>query len=422
MRISRCELTWCARRSAARGPRRASSSAATSPTTCSSFAQEDEPSRPLLPPPRLDPRSARRGGGPRPRRALFREPGSCAWRVSSRPPATARLRRGRSTADGAALPAAGEALLCPRLRRCRCGGAGRAPGRRRGARLPGGGIGRRDLPRLAAAGGRRARGPAARSRSCCSRVRRALPQHELRSYDVMQRTLGEFAGALEGERSLVNADLPGADPLAVRVLGAPGVRAPAALRPRGRAPAPCTRTPSCACSAPSRGASAYVQPSRRPADGRYGDNPFRLGKHYQFQVILKPSPLDVQELYVRSLEAMGVDLRGPRPALRGGQLGGADPRRLGRRLAGDARRHGDHPVHLLPAGRRPRARRRSAPRSPTASSGSPCSSASRSSIYDIDWVPGGVSYGQVRHQEEVEFSKYYFEVADVDFLRLQLDG
>jgi len=39
---------------------------------------------------------------------------------------------------------------------------------------------------------------------------------------------------------------------------------------------------------------AYVQPSRRPADGRYGDNPFRLGKHHQFQVILKPAPLDVQ--------------------------------------------------------------------------------------------------------------------------------
>ena len=53
---------------------------------------------------------------------------------------------------------------------------------------------------------------------------------------------------------------------------------------------------------------AYVQPSRRPADGRYGDNPFRLYKHNQFQVILKPSPADVQALYVRSLEAMGIDL------------------------------------------------------------------------------------------------------------------
>ena len=49
---------------------------------------------------------------------------------------------------------------------------------------------------------------------------------------------------------------------------------------------------------------AYVQPSRRPADARYGENPFRLGKHYQFQVILKPSPKDVQRLYISSLEAL----------------------------------------------------------------------------------------------------------------------
>ena len=53
---------------------------------------------------------------------------------------------------------------------------------------------------------------------------------------------------------------------------------------------------------------AYVQPSRRPADGRYGENPFRLGKHYQFQVVLKPSPLDVQEIYLDSLRAIGLDL------------------------------------------------------------------------------------------------------------------
>lgn len=53
---------------------------------------------------------------------------------------------------------------------------------------------------------------------------------------------------------------------------------------------------------------AYVQPSRRPADGRYGDNPFRLYKHYQLQVILKPSPLEVQEIYLDSLRAVGLDL------------------------------------------------------------------------------------------------------------------
>jgi glycyl-tRNA synthetase alpha chain len=53
---------------------------------------------------------------------------------------------------------------------------------------------------------------------------------------------------------------------------------------------------------------AYVQPSRRPADGRYGENPNRLFKHHQLQVILKPSPRDIQALYLQSLEAIGLDL------------------------------------------------------------------------------------------------------------------
>jgi glycyl-tRNA synthetase alpha chain len=54
---------------------------------------------------------------------------------------------------------------------------------------------------------------------------------------------------------------------------------------------------------------AYVQPSRRPADGRFGENPNRLYKHHQFQVILKPAPDEVQQLYLQSLEACGIDLR-----------------------------------------------------------------------------------------------------------------
>jgi glycyl-tRNA synthetase alpha chain len=53
--------------------------------------------------------------------------------------------------------------------------------------------------------------------------------------------------------------------------------------------------------------AAYVQPSRRPKDGRYGDNPNRLQHYYQFQVILKPSPPDSQELYLKSLGALGID-------------------------------------------------------------------------------------------------------------------
>jgi glycyl-tRNA synthetase alpha chain len=53
--------------------------------------------------------------------------------------------------------------------------------------------------------------------------------------------------------------------------------------------------------------AAYVQPSRRPKDGRYGENPSRLQHYYQFQVMLKPSPDDIQELYLKSLEAIGID-------------------------------------------------------------------------------------------------------------------
>ncbi|HVC01242.1 MAG TPA: glycine--tRNA ligase subunit alpha [Steroidobacteraceae bacterium] len=54
--------------------------------------------------------------------------------------------------------------------------------------------------------------------------------------------------------------------------------------------------------------AAYVQASRRPTDGRYGDNPFRLQHYYQFQVVMKPSPVDFQELYLGSLRALGFDL------------------------------------------------------------------------------------------------------------------
>lgn len=54
---------------------------------------------------------------------------------------------------------------------------------------------------------------------------------------------------------------------------------------------------------------AYVEPSRRPADGRYGENPIRFGKHHQYQVILKPPPAEIQDLYLQSLEEVGIELR-----------------------------------------------------------------------------------------------------------------
>src|SRR5450756_1550416 len=59
---------------------------------------------------------------------------------------------------------------------------------------------------------------------------------------------------------------------------------------------------------PEPWSAAYVQPSRRPKDGRYGENPNRLQHYYQFQVVLKPAPANILELYLASLEAIGVDL------------------------------------------------------------------------------------------------------------------
>jgi glycyl-tRNA synthetase alpha chain len=58
---------------------------------------------------------------------------------------------------------------------------------------------------------------------------------------------------------------------------------------------------------PEPWSAAYVQPSRRPTDGRYGENPFRLQHYYQFQVVIKPSPLDILDLYIGSLRALGFD-------------------------------------------------------------------------------------------------------------------
>ena len=55
--------------------------------------------------------------------------------------------------------------------------------------------------------------------------------------------------------------------------------------------------------------AAYVEPSRRPTDGRYGENPNRLARYYQFQVILKPSPANIQDLYLRSLKSIGLELK-----------------------------------------------------------------------------------------------------------------
>ena len=161
----------------------------------------------------------------------------------------------------------------------------------------------------------------------------------------------------------------------------------------------------------------YVQPSRRPADGRYGENPNRLFKHMQFQVILKPPPANVQELYLESLKAIGIDLRkhdikfeednwesptlgawgiGWQVMLDGleitqftyfQQCGGIDLDPISAELTYGLERIAAFLQDV-------------------------------DCIYDITWVvdPDGrpVKYGEIRLQDELQFSVYNFERADVE--------
>ena len=124
------------------------------------------------------------------------------------------------------------------------------------------------------------------------------------------------------------------------------------------AQARCIRKHFCGCSDPGAYRVAYVQPSRRPADGRYGENPNRLYKHSQLQVILKPSPADVQDLYLKSLAAIGLnltehDVRFEEDNWESPTLGAWG---MGWQVLLDGL--GDYAVHLLPAERRNRPRPR----------------------------------------------------------------
>ncbi|MBM3451354.1 MAG: glycine--tRNA ligase subunit alpha [Armatimonadetes bacterium] len=164
---------------------------------------------------------------------------------------------------------------------------------------------------------------------------------------------------------------------------------------------------------------AYVQFSRRPGDARYGANPNRLGHYYQYQVILKPSPSDVQGAYLRSLQAIGLDLRGhdvrfveddwESPTL--GAWG------LGWEMWLDGMEISQFTYFQQCGGQDCR------PVSAEITYGLErlCMYLQRkASIYDLAWAPG-VTYGDLRHQEEVEFSKYGFETADIALLRLHFD-
>jgi len=159
---------------------------------------------------------------------------------------------------------------------------------------------------------------------------------------------------------------------------------------------------------------AYVQPSRRPTDGRYGENPNRLQHYYQFQVILKPSPVDVQKQYLQSLKALGIDSLEhdirfveddwESPTLGASGLGWEvwlDGMEITQftyfQMAGSIELHpvsveityGLERISMYLQG--------------------------IDNVYDLQWN-NNITYGDVYHQQEVEQSTYNFELADVDML------
>jgi glycyl-tRNA synthetase alpha chain len=175
---------------------------------------------------------------------------------------------------------------------------------------------------------------------------------------------------------------------------------------------------------PEPWSAAYVQPSRRPTDGRYGENPFRLQHYYQYQVVIKPSPLEIIELYLGSLRAVGIDplvhdIRlvednwesptlgawglGWEVWLNGmevtqftyfQQVGGLDCRPVMGEIT-----YGLERLAMYLQG--------------------------VESVFDLVWTDGPlgrVTYGDVYHQNEVEQSRFNFEFADVDELFRQFDA
>ena len=159
---------------------------------------------------------------------------------------------------------------------------------------------------------------------------------------------------------------------------------------------------------------AYVQPSRRPTDGRYGENPNRLQHYYQFQVILKPSPKNIQQLYLQSLKVLGVDpmdhdIRFVEDDWESPTLGAAG---LGWEVWLDGmeitqftyfQMAGSIDVYPVPV-------------EVTYGLERICMYLQGvDNVFDIAWN-SEITYGDVHHQQEVEQSRYNFEVADIEML------
>lgn len=160
--------------------------------------------------------------------------------------------------------------------------------------------------------------------------------------------------------------------------------------------------------------AAYVQPCRRPSDGRYGDNPNRLQHYYQYQVILKPAPSDVQDLYLKSLRALGInpaqhDIRFMQDDWESPTLGawglGWEVRLDGMEITQFTYFQEVGGIALTPI---PAEITYGTERIAMYLQGV-------DNVFDLKWTTG-VTYGDLHHEDEVQFSRYNFEAADVTLL------
>ncbi len=161
--------------------------------------------------------------------------------------------------------------------------------------------------------------------------------------------------------------------------------------------------------------AAYVQPSRRPTDGRYGDNPNRLQHYYQFQVIIKPSPLNIKKLYLNSLSVIGInhkdhDIRFVEDDWESPTLGAAG---LGWEVWCDGMEISQFTYFQQMAGFECK------PVSVEITYGLEriCMfTQQKKNVYDLVWNDEGIEYRDVFHQSEKEFSAYNFEHANTENL------
>ena len=160
--------------------------------------------------------------------------------------------------------------------------------------------------------------------------------------------------------------------------------------------------------------TAYVQPCRRPTDGRYGDNPYRLQRYFQYQVIMKPSPDNIQEIYLNSLRALGIepekhDIRFVEDNWESPTLGAWG---LGWEVWLDGMEITQFTYFQQVGGFK------ADPVTVEITYGLERIAMylqEVENVYELTWVEG-VKYREIYHQNEVEQSKYNFEVADIDRL------